>query len=203
MSQTSLPPFAVTVSYRVDDFDAWKAVFEAHEAARIDGGFLGHHVNRAENDPNALTLYLAVGDVVKAKEYAASDEVKAAMQKATVSTEPEITWMVPVSENIVWDRDLPGVIISHAVDNFDSWLDGYKSDEADAMRSAAGIIGHAVNRSSDNPSVAIVYHQADSFDQLHALASSDELRHVMKDAGVTGEPEFTYHTGGMGKSYQT
>ncbi len=201
MSEMSLPPFAVIVSYRVDDFDAWKAVFEGHEAARIEGGFLGHHVNRTENDPNALAVYLAVGDVAKAKEYATSDDLKATMQEATVSTEPEITWMIPVSENIVWDRDLPAALISHTVENFDTWLEGYNSPEADAMRDAAGVIGHAVNRSSDNPDLVVIYHQAETFDALHALTSSDELRNVMKEAGVTSEPEFTYHTGGMGKMY--
>ena len=54
----------------------------------------------------------------------------------------------------------------------------------------------------ENPSLALVYHQAESFDAVRALTSSDELRHVMKDAGVTSEPEFSYHTGGWGKFYQ-
>ena len=201
MSDMPLPPFALMVGYRVDDFEAWKRVFEGHDAARAEAGFLGHHINRAENDPNALTIYLAVGDVAKAKAYATSDDVKASMAEATVSSEPEISWMIPESEDVVWDRDLPAVVISHTVEDFGTWFEGYKSAEADAMRAAAGVIGHAVNRSTENPYLAVVYHQAESFEALHALASSDELRHVMKDAGVTSEPEFSYHTGGMGKFY--
>ena len=200
MSDT-LAPFALMVGYRVSDFDAWKAVFDGAEGNRAAAGFLGHHVNRAEHDPNELTLYFAIGDIAKAKEYAQSDDVKAAMQAATVTGEPEIHWMVPESEDIVWDRDLPAVVISHLVEDFGSWFEGYKSPEADAMRSSAGVIGHAVNRSPENPNLVVVYHQAETFDTLHALASSDELRHVMKDAGVTSEPEFSYHTGTMGKMY--
>ncbi len=200
MSET-LAPFAVMISYRVDDFDAWKEVFERGEAKRAESGFLGHHVNRAQDDPNALSIYLAVGDLARAKEYATSDDVKALMRDATVSSEPEISWVIPKAENIVWDRELPAVVVSHTVADFDSWLEGYNSPEADAMRAAGGVIGHAANQAVDNPSLAIVYHQAESFDTLRALASSDELRHVMKEAGVTSEPEFAYVTGSMGKMY--
>lgn len=201
MSHTQLPPFALMVSYRVSDFGVWKTIFEGNTEARAQAGFLGHHVNRAENDPNALSIYFPIGDIAKAKEYSASDEVKALMQEATIVSEPEIRWMVPESEDAVWDRDLPAVVISHLVDDFSSWFEGYKSPEADAMRAAAGIIGHAVNRSPENPNLVVVYHQAETFEELHALASSDELRHVMKEAGVTSEPEFSYNTGTMGALY--
>jgi len=194
-------PEAVIVSYKVDDFEQWKTVFEAGEAGRAASGFLGHHVNRAEGDPNSLSIYFAIGDADAATAYSTSDDVKALMQDATVNSAPEMSWAIPVSEDIVWDRDLPAVIISHAVADFDAWLEGYKSEEADAMREAAGVVGHAVNRSMDNPNVAVVYHQAESFDILHALTGSDELRLVMKEAGVTSEPEFSYHTGTMGKFY--
>lgn len=201
MSEGALAPYALMVNYRVDDFEAWKAVFEAGEQGRADSGFLGHHVNRAENDPNSLTLYFGIADKEKAVAYSSSDAVKALMQDATVVSAPEINWAIPRAENIVWDRELPAVVISHMVADFDSWLEGYNSPEADAMRASDGIVGHAANQAADNPNLAIVYHQAESFEALRALAGSDELRHVMKEAGVTSEPEFTYHTGMMGKMY--
>lgn len=201
MSDQSLPPAAVIVSYRVDDFDQWKSVFEAGEPNRAAAGFLGHHVNRAEGDPNALSIYYGIGDVEAAKAFASSDSVQALMREATVSSAPEMKWVTPVLESIVWGRELPAVMISHAVADFDAWLEGYRSPEANAMREAAGIVGHAVNRSMDNLNVAVIYHQAESLGQLHALVASDELRLVMKEAGVTSEPEFSYHTGTMGKLY--
>ena len=123
------------------------------------------------------------------------------MQEAGITSEPEVLWVKPAAESVVWDRELPAVIITHTVDDFDAWLAGYNGPEADAMRKSAGIIGHAANQGVDNPSLVLVYHQAESFDTLRALAASDELRTVMKDVGVNSEPEFSYHTGGWGKLY--
>ncbi len=194
-----LPPAAMIVSHQVADFDAWKAVFDGNEQLRIDHGILGHHINRAEDDPNSVALYLAVGDVDRAKAFTTSDELKSAMAEAGVTTAPEFMWMTPVREAIIWDRELPAMIVSHHIEDFDAWLAGY--DAADELRHSNGIIGHAANRSLDDPSLAVVYHQAESFDTLRSFLRSDELRAVMKEAGVTSEPEVTFHTGGWGKRY--
>ena len=194
-----LPPAALVISYQVADFDAWKAVFDDNEPGRRSQGYVGHHINRAENDPNSLSIYLAVEDVDSAKAYVTSDDVKSLMEKAGVTSQPEFMWMTPVREAIIWDRELPAMIIIHDVEDFDAWLAGY--DAADELQRSNGIIGHAANRSIDDPSRVLVYHQAESFDTLRSFLRSDELRAVMKEAGVVSEPEVTYHTGGWGKLY--
>ena len=195
----SLPPAAVVIRHQVADFDAWKAAFDKHEDARREAGCLGHHINRAQNDPNLVTLYLAVEDVERAKAFAASDDVKKVMEEAGVTSAPEFTWTTPVREAVVWDRELPAMIVSHQVADFDTWLTAYNA--ADDLRQAKGIIGHAANRSLDDPSVALVYHQAESFDTLRAFVEDDEVRAAMKEAGVISEPEVSYHTGGWAKFY--
>ena len=121
------------------------------------------------------------------------------MAKAGVTSQPEIMWVTPVREAVIWDRELPAMIVSHHVENFDAWLAGY--DTADELQRSNGIIGHAANRSLDDPSHVVVYHQAESFDTLRSFLRSDELRAAMKEAGVVGEPEVTFHTGGWGKLY--
>ncbi len=194
-----LPPAAMIVGYQVADFDAWKAVFDDNEQRRIDHGFLGHHVNRAEGDPNSVALYLAVGDVDGAKAFVASDDLKSVMQKAGITSQPEFMWMTPVRESVVWDRELPAMIIRHHVEDFDAWLAGY--DAADELQRSNGIIGHAANRSLDDPSLVLVYHQAESFETLRSFLRSDDLRAAMKEAGATSEPEVTFHTGGWAKLY--
>ncbi len=194
-----LPPAALIISYRVADFDAWKAVFDSNEENRIDHGFVGHHINRAEDDPNALAVYLAASDIDRARAFAGSDELKALMAQAGVLSAPEQTWVTPLRESIVWDRELPAMILSHRVEDVDDWLEGY--DTADEMQRSGGIIGHAANQSNDDPSLVIVYHQAESFDTLRSFLRSDDLRAAMKEAGATSEPEVTFHTGGFGKLY--
>jgi hypothetical protein len=194
-----LPPAALIISYQVADFDAWKAVFDDNKEGRIDNGFIGQHINRAEEDPNALAVYLAVGDTDAARAYAASDELRSLMAQAGVSSPPERMWVTPLRESVVWDRELPAMQVSHRVEDVDAWLDGY--DANDELRRAAGIIGHAANQSNDDPSVVVVYHQAETFDTLRSFLRSDELRTVMKEAGVTSEPEVTFHTGGLGELY--
>lgn len=194
-----LPPAAVVLSARVADFDAWKAVFDANEQDRIDNGILGHHVNRAEDDPNHLSIYLAVGDTAKARAWMASDALKALMAAAGVSSAPVFDWMTPVRESIVWDRELPAMMVSHRVGDFDTWLAGY--DAGEDLQRANGVIGHAANRSLDDPSLAVVYHQAESFETLRSMVESEDLRSAMQAAGVVSEPEVTFYTGGWAKRY--
>lgn len=195
-----LPPAAVILRYRVADFEAWKTVFDENESKRQASGFLGHHINRAEDDPNNLSVYFAVSDVDEFQAYAESDDVKALMQEAGVISQPDFMWLIPAREAVVWDRELPAMITSHHVKDFDVWLAGF--DAGAEIRAQYGAIGEAVNRSMDDPSLVIVYLQAESFDVLRSLSASEDLQTAMLEAGVASEPEFSYHTGGWGKLYR-
>jgi quinol monooxygenase YgiN len=196
---SQLPPAAILIHYPVADFDTWKAGFDANEDMRREAGILAHHINRAENDPNDVTLFVAVSDVDKAKALLESDELRQVMQDLGVQSPPEITWMTPAREAAVWDRELPAFMLSHRVADFDRWLKGY--DGAAEFRQSNGIVGHAANRSMDDPSVAVVYHQAESFDDLRSFLAHPELKAVMEKAGVISEPEVTFVTGGWAKRY--
>ena len=200
MSDTpNLPPAALLVDHHVADYEVWKQAFDAHEEARRDAGVLGHHINRGEDDPNRIVLYMAVSDVDRARAFAASDDLKDAMAAAGVDSPPVMTWLTPVRESVVWDRELPAFIVTHKVADFDAWLEGY--DDADELQRANGIVGQAANRSLDDPDTAIVYHQAESFDTLRAFLASPELQAGMAEAGVTSEPEVTFYMGGASKMY--
>ena len=197
--EQSLPPAAVMVRHPVADFDTWKVGFDEHEPTRRAAGVLGHHLNRAEDDPNFVSVYLPVEDVERAKAFASSDDLRDTMERLGVTAPPELMWMTPAREAVVWDRELPSMVISHSVADFDSWLDGY--DRADELRTAKGIVGHAANRSMDDPSVVVVYHQAETFDTLRAFLADPELQAAMEAAGVTSEPDVSFHIGGWAKRY--
>jgi hypothetical protein len=97
------------------------------------------------------------------------------------------------------NRQLPAFLLRHRVNDFDTWLAGY--DAARELQQASGIIGHAANRSLDDPSLITVYHQAETFDALHSFLADPQLQTAMQKAGVTSEPEVTFHTGGWAKTY--
>ena len=194
-----LPPVALVVRHSVADFDTWKAAFDAEEDLRSAASVVGHHINRAEDNPNDLSVYLAATDTAKLETFASSDELKDVMRAAGVTSAVELTWMTPAREAVVWDQQLPAFLLTHTVADFDAWLEAY--NDADELRTSKGIVGHAANRSNDDPSVAIVYHQAESFDTLRAFLADAELKAVMEAAGVTSEPDVSFHTGGWGKQY--
>ena len=196
-----LPPYAALLTHPVEDVDRWKAGFDDHEPARRAAGMLGHHINRAEDDPNLITLFLTLSDLDKAKAFATSPDLVAGTQKCGVMAPPEIRWLQPVREQVVWDRQLPAFILHHHVADFDTWLASY--DDAGAIQKSGGIIGHAANRSLDDPTLVSVYHQAESFDTLRAFLDDPELQVVMGKAGVISVPEVSFHTGGWAKFYDS
>ena len=194
-----LPPFAALLSHTVEDFDTWKTGFDAHQPARVAAGMLGHHLNRAEGNPNQITIFLALSDLDQAKAFASSPDLADTMKRLGVLAPPEVVWVQPIREDIIWDRQLPGMIADHRVADFDAWLAVY--DSVGDMQKAGGIIGQAANRSLDDPQRVIVYHQAESFDTLRAFLADPELKTTMEAAGVISAPEVSFQTGGWAKFY--
>lgn len=195
-----LPHYVALVTHRVEDVDRWKAGFDDHESARRAAGILGHHINRAEDDPHLITLLLAISDLDQAKAFTSSPDLGEVMQKVGVVSRPEIQWLQPIRDEVVAHRQLPAFLLRHRVADFATWLAGY-DDAAAELHQSAGIIGHAANRSLDDPSLITVYHQAETFDALHSLLADPKMQAGIQEAGVTSEPEVTFHTGGWAKTY--
>lgn len=107
--------------------------------------------------------------------------------------------MTPMREAVVWDRELPSMVVTHTFADFDAWLEG--DNAADELRTAKGIVGHAANLSLDDPSLAIIYHQAESFETLQGFLDDPALQTAMRDAGATSAPEVSFSTGGWAKLY--
>ena len=200
MSESNqLPEAAILMTHEVADWTTWKAHFDAHESARKAGGCLGHHLNRGYDNPNIVSIYLALGDVAKAKAFSQSPDLGRAMKNAGVIGAPTVVWMKPLLEHVVWDRELPAMMVSHTVADVDKWLTAYKA--AAGIQKQGGIIGNAANQSLDDSNLVIVYHQAETHDALKAFLATPGLKDAMTRAGVTSEPKVTFHTGGWAKMY--
>ena len=200
MSESNaLPPAAAIITHEIADWATWKRHFDGHEGARKAAGFLGHHINRALENPNLISTYLAVSDIASAKAFAASPDVRSVMAAAGVTSAPTVVWVKPMTEHIVWDRELPAMMISHTVANVEHWLVGYRASAA--VHQQGGIIGHAANQSLDDPLTVVVYHQSESHAALKAFMTTPGLKEAMQKAGVTSAPHVSFVTGGWAKRY--
>jgi heme-degrading monooxygenase HmoA len=81
------------VRSKVTDFDKWKPVYDAHFPARQKAGLKEEHLLRNADDPNEVILLFSAEDLEKAKAFAASDDLRQAMQRAGVSDKPDVYFL--------------------------------------------------------------------------------------------------------------
>ena len=188
------PTTAVVVSHQVENYETWKRAFDQHATSRKNAGIVATHINRDAAQPNLLSIYLAGNDAAKLASFLSSQDLMTTMREAGVLGPPRIAKITPVEDN-TRKEPLAGVIVRHAVADYAAWKRAFDAHASE--RAAAGIVGHAINRSADDPNVVIVYMQARTIDQLRAFAESPSLKDAMKQAGVTSAPELSFVQGGV------
>ena len=80
------------------------------------------------------------------------------------------------------------IILSHDVENFDSWKPYYEADSS--RREEAGFKELAVGTQSDDPKKVFMIWQGDPV-KVEKMLQDPELAELMKEAGVTSVPEVT------------
>jgi heme-degrading monooxygenase HmoA len=87
----------VYVKHSVENFDHWKAGFDANKPARqAGGGNDEEYVMRNADNPNEVVVILGWDDLGKARQFTQSPDLKEAMQKAGVTGPPEIIFLEAV-----------------------------------------------------------------------------------------------------------
>ncbi len=81
------------VRHKVSDFAKWKPVYDEHASARQNAGLRELHLLRNTENPYEVILLFSVEDPEKAKAFAASDDLRQAMQKAGVSDKPDVYFL--------------------------------------------------------------------------------------------------------------
>lgn len=83
----------VMIHHKVADFAKWKPVFDEHGAARKAAGSKGGYLFQSADDPNDVIGLLEWDSIENARAFAASDDLREAMQRAGVVSEPTIVFM--------------------------------------------------------------------------------------------------------------
>jgi antibiotic biosynthesis monooxygenase (ABM) superfamily enzyme len=81
------------VRHSVQDYEAWKSVFESVSDLRRRNGEESYQILREGNGSSELVALFQWDNLDNARRYAASPELKEAMQRAGVVGKPEILFL--------------------------------------------------------------------------------------------------------------
>jgi hypothetical protein len=79
--------------HKVADFSKWKPAYDSHLSARQKAGLKEEHLMRNTENPNEVIVLFEAEDLKRAKEFAASSDLREAMQKAGVVDKPDIYFL--------------------------------------------------------------------------------------------------------------
>jgi heme-degrading monooxygenase HmoA len=81
------------VKHTVKSYDDWKQLFEKHGSTRKVNGSQGGYVFRNADAPNEILVLLGWDGADRARQFAASDDLRAVMQRAGVQGQPEVFFL--------------------------------------------------------------------------------------------------------------
>jgi hypothetical protein len=82
------------------------------------------------------------------------------------------------------------ISIKHKVADYDKWRKEY--DAHDSMRLTYGVNHFVVGRGMDDANMIVIINKIDDVQKAKDFSKLPNLKEVMKKAGVTGPPEFSY-----------
>ena len=85
----------IFVRHPVTDYGHWRTAYDAFDAVRQQMGVTGHGVYRGVDDPNDVTVWHDFASAEQAKAFAASDELRHAMDEAGVAGPPAVWFVTP------------------------------------------------------------------------------------------------------------
>ena len=83
----------VFIRHNVKDYDAWKSVFDSVSDLRERNGERSYQILRQDDGSSSVFALFEWDNLDNARKYAASPELKAAMERAGVTSKPEIFFL--------------------------------------------------------------------------------------------------------------
>jgi quinol monooxygenase YgiN len=177
------------VRHEVANYAAWRAVYDDLAPTRLSLGVTAQAVRQSVENLNDVTVTHDFKSAEQARAFAASPELKAAMERAGVTGTPE-TWITTLAAGGPGETEGIRMYIRHGVADYAAWLRTY--DSFASARRRMGVTSQAVYRSADDPGDVTVTHDFRTEEQARAFASSPELRAAMEKAGVKGTPRIWF-----------
>ncbi len=181
----------MTIRHKVADYAKWKASYDGHESVREASGLHNFIIVRGVEDSNMVMVVLRMDDVAKAKQFAASPDLKTRMMKAGATGPTYIDYEKNII-SIAADAQEPiRLMVKHKVKDLDAWKKAFDDDKQ--ARMDAGLTDRVLAYTvGDDHSVTVIFSVADMA-KAKAFINSQDLRDKMKAGGVQGPPTFFFY----------
>ena len=183
---------SMVVKHPVKDYAKFKTVFLSKDSMTQASGVHPIGVARGLQDSNMVVVIAKIDDLAKAKAFAASPDLKTAMDSAGVTAPPTIEFIDVVRND---DSEIPQMermMIKHHVKDFGTWLKVYDKEGKDT-RASFGMVDRALGRGVDDSNMVYLVFAITDMAKAMERGKSEELKKLLDEAGVDSEPEmFAY-----------
>jgi hypothetical protein len=190
------PKHIMYVAHEVADYATFEKVFIEHEAMRKQNGLSVIAVMREMDNDKKVHVAVAAEDLAKAKAFAASEDLKAAMQSAGVVGAPTITFQNAEFAELVPTTSPVRILVTHRVKDYAAWKPVF--DEHKAKRVEYGLTDRFVGRADGDPNMVFLSFWPADVNRAKEFMASDDLKNAMQRAGVEGAPTITFVNVTMG-----
>ena len=83
----------ILVKHNVAEYSNWRKIYDEHKPFRVKSGMINEMVFRNTNNPNEIFMLFKWNNILNAKIFAQSEDLKKAMEKAGVMSKPEIQFL--------------------------------------------------------------------------------------------------------------
>jgi hypothetical protein len=186
------PANLMVMTHKVANYAKWQAGYEAGDSMRLAYGLHNYVLARGIKDTNMVMVVVKIDDAAKAKEFSTFPGLKAAMQKAGVTSTPTISYLDVQMQDTTPNTISARVMVTHKVKDWDAWKKVYDEDKPNRIN--AGLTDRVLAYSiGDNHQVSIVFMVSD-MKKAEDFSKSPELKARMEAGGVEGPPSFFYYT---------
>jgi len=185
VEETASVPKNVTylaINHDVEDWETWKAAFDAHEPNRKENDIEVSALFRTEENENNVWVVLRTKDHESAVAFASTDDLKTVMKENGVLGEPEFVYL-----DNKWFAEGAAefssyLAIVHEVTDYDSWKNVF--DKGEPARNEHGFELRGISVSNDNPNKVWCLFALEDIAMAKKYCGSDEFKKSLEKAGA-------------------
>ncbi len=188
----SAPGTILSISHAVEDYTAWREVYDASMQMQTDAGVRQAFVLQSVDDPNMVHVFAMFDDSGAAHAFADDPALHEAMQEAGVHGPPSVSVLSAIDMRDVEPASNNRLFVTHEVADFDHWRGAFEEHHEARMEAGLTLLGMGIDENNHNL-VGMMFHVAD-IDTAQTFLSSPEMASVMEEAGVTSTPTLLFLT---------